>query len=139
MKIKLIAVGKLKKQYIKEGVVDYISRIKHYIPFKMNEVKDGRILDFLSKDNFNILLDMRGKMLTSEDFSIFLNRHITHSAKDMVFFIGGADGFSDKERNSADMLISLSKMTLPHEIARLVTLEQIYRAFTIIKNEKYHK
>jgi 23S rRNA (pseudouridine1915-N3)-methyltransferase len=139
MKIKLIAVGKLKKPYIKNGVKDYIERIKHYIPFEMREIREGQVAGFLLKDNFNVLLDMRGSMLTSEEFASFLGRHITHSPKDIAFFIGGAEGFSEEERKSADMLISLSKMTLPHEVARLVLLEQVYRAFTIMRNEKYHK
>ena len=139
MKIKLVAVGKLKKPYTKEGAKDYIGRIKHYIPFEVIEVKETDISRFLTSETFNVLLDMRGTMLTSERFASFINKSIVHYNKDIVFFIGGAEGFSDEERGSADMLISLSKMTLPHEIARLFLLEQIYRAFTIIRNEKYHK
>ncbi len=137
--MKLIAVGKLKKGYVREGVRDYITRLKHYIPFEMIEIKEGSVLKFMNKEEFNVLLDMRGKTFTSEQFARFISERISRNSQNVNFFIGGATGFSDAERDSADMLLSLSEMTLPHEIARLVFVEQLYRAFTIIRNEKYHK
>ncbi len=138
MKIKLIAVGKLKKEYVRKGVADYVSRIKHYVPFEVVEVKEEKIGQYLSKDSFNAVLDMRGKMLSSEGFAEFVRDKMI-KGKDLVFFIGGAEGFDDSVREKADILISFSKMTFPHELARLMLTEQIYRALTIIKGEKYHK
>ncbi len=138
MKIKLIAVGKLKKKYIREGASDYISRIKHYVPFEVVEVKEEKIGQYLSKDSFNAVLDMRGKMFSSEEFAEFIRDKMI-KGKDLAFFIGGAEGFDDSVRRKADILVSFSKMTFPHELARLMLTEQIYRALTIIKGEKYHK
>ncbi|MCD6426646.1 MAG: 23S rRNA (pseudouridine(1915)-N(3))-methyltransferase RlmH [Caldisericaceae bacterium] len=138
MKIKLIAVGKLRKRYVKEGVADYVSRIKHYVPFEIIEVKEGKTEQYLSKDAFNVILDMRGKTFSSEEFAEFIRDKMI-KGKSLAFFIGGAEGFNDSVRKKADILISFSKMTFPHELARLMLTEQIYRALTIIKGEKYHK
>ncbi len=138
MKIKLVAVGKLKKGYIREGVRDYVSRIKHYVPFETVETKEERIMQFLKENRPNVLLDRKGKMMSSEEFSEFVENFMLNG-KDLSFFIGGAEGFSDEERQSADFMISFSEMTFPHELARLMLAEQIYRALTIIRGEKYHK
>ncbi len=139
MKIKLFAVGKLKARFARIAADEYRSRIVHYVPFEVVEVKEGTLVQNLSENYFNVLLDQRGKMFTSEQFAQFINEKLVHYRKDIAFFIGGADGFSDIERKKADFLLSLSKMTLPHELARVFLLEQLYRAFTIIRGEKYHK
>ena len=139
MKIKLFAVGKLKARFARIAADEYKSRIVHYVPFEVVEVKEEAIVQNLSGDYFNVLLDQRGKMFTSEQFAQFINDKLVHYRKDIAFFIDGADGFSDAERKKADFLLSLSKMTLPHELARVFLLEQLYRAFTIIRGEKYHK
>lgn len=139
MRIKIIAVGKIKKEYIKKGIMDYSKRIVHYIPFEIVEVKEEHLSRFIDADAFNVLLDEKGKALTSAAFALFIEKMMISSVKDIVFFVGGAEGFSDEFRKKADFLLSLSKMTLPHEMARMVLVEQIYRAFTIIRGEKYHK
>lgn len=139
MRIKIIAVGKIKKEYIKKGIMDYSKRIVHYIPFEIVEVKEEHLNRFIDADAFNVLLDEKGKALTSAAFALFIEKMMISSVKDIVFFVGGAEGFSDEFRKKADFILSLSKMTLPHEMARMVLVEQIYRAFTIIRGEKYHK
>jgi 23S rRNA (pseudouridine1915-N3)-methyltransferase len=139
MRIKIIAVGKIKKEYIKKGVLDYSQRIAHYIPFEIAEVKEEHLGRSIDADVFNVLLDENGKALTSTAFALFIEKMMISSVKDIVFFVGGAEGFSDEFRKKAHFLLSLSKMTLPHEVARMVLVEQIYRAFTIIRGERYHK
>jgi 23S rRNA (pseudouridine1915-N3)-methyltransferase len=139
VKIKLFAVGKLKTDFAKLAAAEFYSRIVHYIPFEIIEIKENTAINYMDNGYYNILLDMRGKELTSESFAAFIEQKLTHYKKDIAFFIGGAEGFTDKEREKADFLLSLSKMTLPHELARVFILEQIYRAFTIIRGERYHK
>ncbi|MCD6107760.1 MAG: 23S rRNA (pseudouridine(1915)-N(3))-methyltransferase RlmH [Caldisericaceae bacterium] len=139
MRIKIIAVGKIKKEYIRKGILDYSKRLVHYIPFEVVEIKEEHLSRFIDVDAFNVLLDEKGKALTSAAFALFIEKMMISSAKDIVFFVGGPEGFSDEFRKRADFFLSLSKMTLPHEMARMVLVEQIYRAFTIIRGEKYHK
>jgi len=137
--MKIFAVGKLKKNYIKSGVMDYAERITHYIPFEIIEIKRKNVEKFLDKNTFNILLDEKGKRVSSMEFAAFIEKMMTFSGKDITFFVGSAKGFSEDFKRRADFLLSLSKMTLPHEMVRMILVEQIYRAFTIIKGEKYHK
>ena len=139
MRIKIIAVGKIKKEYIKKGIMDYSKRVVHYIPFEIVETKEENLEKFLNSDVFNILLDEKGKEFRSLEFARFIEKRMVSSVKDIVFFVGGAEGFSGEFRKKADFLLSLSKMTFPHEMARMVLVEQIYRVFTIIRGEKYHK
>ena len=139
MKIRIIAVGKLKKGYVAQGVNDFKERIAHYTSLEIIEVEQENMPRYLSGKFFNIALDRNGKQFNSEDFAKFIEGKMVHFNKDLAFFIGGADGFSGDVVKSCDFLLSFSKMTFPHEIARLLLLEQIYRAFTIIKGEKYHK
>ena len=139
MKIRIIAVGKLKKGYVAEGVKDFESRILHYVPVEIIEVEGKDVPKYLSPKFFNIALDRNGKQFNSEDFAKFIEEKMVYFKKDIAFFIGGADGFSGDFVKSCDFSLSFSKMTFPHEIARLLLLEQIYRAFTIIKGERYHK
>jgi Uncharacterized conserved protein len=139
MKIKIFAVDKLKKEYNKLGVADYLERIKYYIPIEIIEVTEEKLPKLLSKENFNIILDEKGNELTSVELAQFLQKLLTHQNKDIAFFIGGATGLPKEAKEKGDYILSLSRLTLPHEIARVMLLEQIYRAFTIINNEKYHK
>ena len=139
MKIKIFAVGKLKKDYNKFAVEDYLERIRFYMPIEVIEVSEENVFDKLDKDNFNIILDGRGKELSSLEFATFISQTISRQNKDIAFFIGGADGFDEEFLKKGNFVLSLSKLTFPHELARLILLEQIYRAFTIINNEKYHK
>ena len=139
MHIKIIAIGKLKKDYIKKGVADYTRRIIHYIPFEIIEIKEPNLEKFLNRDSFNILLDEKGKQFSSIEFAEFIEKRISSYTKDIVFFIGSAEGFPEKAKEKASLLLSLSKMTIPHELTRMLLVEQIYRAFTIIRGEQYHK
>jgi len=136
---KNFAVGKLKKDYNKFAVEDYLERIRFYIPIEIIEVSDESIIEKMDKDNFNIVLDGRGKELSSIEFATFISQTLSRQNKDIAFFIGGADGFDEEFLKKGNFALSLSKLTFPHELARLILLEQIYRAFTIINNEKYHK
>ena len=139
MKVRVIAVGKLKKSYISRGVKDFEARIPHYIPFEIVEVEQEDMLKYLSEKFFNVVLDRDGKQLDSEEFAKFIEEKMIYFKKDIAFFIGGADGFGRDFVKSCNFSLALSEMTFPHEFARLLLLEQIYRAFTIIKGEKYHK
>lgn len=155
MKIKLFVIGKTNIEYLKIGENEYENRIKHYCNFEeiiITDVKKGGKLsknelkiregDLILK-NINsidkvILLDNKGKNNSSNEFSNFLKENMLHSTKNLVFIIGGAYGFSEKVYNRANNKLSLSKMTFSHQMVRLIFKEQLYRAFTIIKGEKYH-
>jgi len=139
MKIRIIAVGKLKKGYVAQGVNDFKERIAHYTSLEIIEVEQENMPKYLSEKFFNIVLERNGKQFNSEGFAKFIEEKMVYFKKDISFFIGGADGFRGDFVKSCDFSLSFSKMTFPHEIARLLLLEQIYRAFTIIKRERYHK
>jgi len=139
VKIKVIAVGKLKKDYTLEGALDYKNRISHYISLEIIETDEKAIGKLINDKAYNVALERTGVEMSSIEFAKFIQEQLTYSPKDIAFFIGGADGFSAKTLEQMDFRLSFSKMTFPHEVARLLLLEQIYRAFTIINNEKYHK
>jgi 23S rRNA (pseudouridine1915-N3)-methyltransferase len=139
VKIKIIAVGKLKQPYINSGVKDYLERLKHYIPIEILEVSEKDIPKYLSSDNFSTVLNRIGKEMSSPEFAEFINKLLIKGNKDIYFFIGGAEGFDEEFIQKGDFVLSMSSFTFPHELARLILLEQLYRAFTIIRNEKYHK
>jgi len=138
MRVHVVAVGKLKKRYVVEGVEDYINRIEHYIPLSIVETKEDPF-NIIDKEGFHIILDAQGQSMTSEEFASFIDNLLTTRSEDVFFYIGGPEGFSEEFKNKAQMQVSLSPMTFPHELARLFFLEQLYRALTIIKGEKYHK
>ena len=155
MKIKLIVVGKTKSKFLVEGEKVYSERLKHYCKFtefiipnvknssklstlvlKNNEGKS--LLSAINNSAEVILLDENGSSFSSFEFSKFLNKKLLSSNKELVFVIGGAFGFSGEVYNRADLKLSLSKMTFSHQMIRLIFKEQLYRAFTILKGEKYH-
>ena len=155
MKITLLTVGKTDKDWVKEGLDIYVSRLKHYIPFSVVEIPELKNVSALSKDQIKtregelilknvrpaddvILMDERGKQYTSVELARFLQDKISYIGKDIVFVIGGAYGFSDAVYSRADSKISLSKMTFSHQMVRAIFAEQIYRAFTIMRGEPYH-
>jgi len=153
MKIKCIAIGKTKSQDFSSLIKSYLSKIKHYINFEfiiINEIKSIKnksiqknkeaeaILKNIKADSHIILLDENGKELSSVFFSKFIQHHLNSSKKEIIFIIGGAYGFSDKLLKRANEKISLSKMTFSHQMVRIIFLEQLYRSFTILKNEPYH-
>ena len=155
MKIKLIVVGKTQAKYLIQGENDYSKRISHYTKFEeiiISEVKNGSrfskkelkikegdlILSKLENGDEVILLDDKGKQFSSLGFSNFISNKIMNRTKALVFIVGGAYGFSDEVYNRANSNLSLSKMTFSHQMVRLIFKEQLYRAFTILKGEKYH-
>ena len=153
MKIKCIAIGKTKSQDFSSLIKSYLSKINHYINFEfiiLNEIKSIKnksiqknkeaeaILKNIKADSYIILLDENGKELSSIFFSKFIQHHLNSSKKEIIFIIGGAYGFSDKLLKRANEKISLSKMTFSHQMVRIIFLEQLYRSFTILKNEPYH-
>ena len=155
MKVKLIVVGKTNVNYLKDGETEYDQRIKHYVNFEqliISDVKNAKnrssielknkegqqILSKISNSDYVVLLDEKGKQFSSKEFSNFLNKKILTSTKYLVFVVGGAFGFSDEVYKRADYKLSLSKMTFTHQMIRVIFKEQLYRALTIIKGEKYH-
>jgi 23S rRNA (pseudouridine1915-N3)-methyltransferase len=154
MKIELWVVGKTAFKYLDEGINLYEKRLRHYTSFDLVilpdiknppptaealKTKEGElILNRLTKDDVLILLDENGKHQTSIEFSKFIENQQINSTKRLVFQIGGAFGFSDAVYQRANFKLSLSKMTFSHQMIRLFFVEQLYRAFTIIRGEKYH-
>lgn len=143
MKIKVAWVGKTKEAAVGALTEEYLKRISRYVRVEGVTVRDEA--DLLAKlgagaknKSTLVLLDSRGKEFSSEQFAKFLGDYQDRNPLPLVFAIGGADGFSDQARSAAQQLISLGKMTLAHELARVVLLEQIYRAFTILKGHPYH-
>lgn len=155
MKITLLTVGKTDRDWVRQGLDIYVSRLKHYIPFVMTEIPELKNVSSLSKDQIKtregeliiknirptddvILLDERGKQYSSMEFAKVLQDKISYIGKDIVFVIGGAYGFSEDVYRRADSKMSLSRMTFSHQMVRTIFAEQIYRAFTIMKGEPYH-
>jgi 23S rRNA (pseudouridine1915-N3)-methyltransferase len=144
VKIKVAWVGKTKEPAIQALTDEYLKRISRFAEVTGIALKDeAAILSLTSgeqqkKDRHKVvLLDSRGKQLSSEELAKFLEREQVNAIP-LLFAIGGSDGFSDEARHHAAFTLSLGKMTLPHELARVVLVEQIYRAFTILKNHPYH-
>ncbi len=143
MKIKVAWIGKTKEAAIQALTDDYLKRLSRYADVSGISVKDeAAILSLASGERQKerhrlVLLDSRGKQLSSEELAQFLDREQLQ-AQPLLFAIGGADGFSEQARRAASFVLSLGRMTLPHELARVVLLEQLYRGFTILKNHPYH-
>lgn len=155
MLIELWCVGKTSFSFVESGMGEFEKRLKHYCHFKtviIDGIKSGRnetpeliseregdvILRKLDEKDHLILLDEKGEELDSVKFAVFIENKMVLSYKKLVFVIGGAFGFSDKIYLRANEKLSLSKMTYSHQLIRLIFAEQLYRAFTIIRNEKYH-
>lgn len=139
MKLALLAVGKLKDSWAKEGCAEYAKRISVRLPFAEIEVRDDAELVRRIPERFELwVLDSRGKQLTSEELAAQLKLRMNQSAHGMAFVIGGADGVPPALVKQADYLWSLGKGTLPHRLARLVVTEQLYRALSIVRGEPYH-
>ena len=155
MKITLLTVGKTDKDWVKQGIDIYASRMKHYFPFAIVEIPELKNASSLSEDQIKtkegelilknikpaedvILLDERGREFSSMEFAKVLQDKISYTGKDIVFVIGGAYGFSETVRQRSNSKISLSRMTFSHQMVRAIFVEQLYRAFTIMKGEPYH-
>lgn len=155
MKITLLTVGKTDKDWVKQGMDIYVSRLKHYIPFSVVEIPELKNVSALTKEQIKtregelilknvkpsddlVLLDERGREYTSVELAKLIQDKISYTGKDIVYVIGGAYGFSDAVYRRADSKVSLSRMTFSHQMVRAIFTEQIYRAFTIMKGEPYH-
>ncbi len=155
MKIKLLTIGKTDDKNLQTLIEVYQNRLKHYINFKLEVIPDIKniknlseseqkekegelILKKLTPTAILILLDEKGKEYRSVDFSNYLQKKMNSGVKQLVFVIGGPYGFSEAIYKKSTGKISLSKMTFSHQMIRLFVVEQIYRAFTILKNEPYH-
>ena len=151
MTITFVCTGKTTEKYVSEGMLLYLGRLMHYCKINMIEIEAGKgeesriknmetesILKRVGEKDFLILLDEKGKKMTSVGFAEIIRHHQNISTKNIVFVIGGAYGFSDKVYERANMKLALSDMTFPHQLVRIVFLEQLYRGMTILKGEKYH-
>lgn len=155
MEILLLTVGKTTRQYVKDGIDDFSTRLKRYIPFSivslpdiksskalseaMQKEKEGEaILAFLNPSDYAVVLDEHGREYTSVEFADFIRKIMLSGRKRLVFIVGGPYGFSEKVYDRADFKISLSKMTFTHEMVRMFFTEQVYRAMTILRGEPYH-
>lgn len=155
MKLHFWTIGKAHEPYVKEGIEQFTKRITNYYPAEWTIIappknaavlsdvdlkkKEGEtILNLLQKEDYLVLLDERGKQFTSEGLATFIQSRANDSVKNIVFLIGGAYGVSDEVMKRAAAKWSLSQLVFPHQLVRLILSEQIYRACTIIRNEKYH-
>lgn len=159
MNISVISVGKLKEKYLKQGIEEYVKRLGPYAklnlievpdepapdtmsPAEIEQVKDAegeKILSKLGADTYCIALAIEGKQYSSESFAAEIERLGTYGQSKIGFVIGGSNGLSEAVLRRANAKLSFSKMTFPHQLMRLILLEQIYRAFRINRNEPYHK
>ena len=143
--IKIICVGKLKENYLIDGVNDYLNRIRKYHKIDIIQLNDSNInsegddiLRHIDKKDYLICMDIDGKMMSSVEFASFMNNTFI-SNSNITFIIGGSDGVRDDIKNMCNYRFSFSKMTFPHGLFRMILLEQIYRCFKINNNESYHK
>lgn len=156
MKIKIIALGKIKEKFLKDGIEEFLKRLKSYTPIEIIEltpieIKDEnliskaldeeaeKILANIKSNSYVITMEILGKQLSSEEFAQKINEITISGISELVFVIGSSYGISPKISQRADFKLSFSKMTFLHQFARLILIEQIYRAFKILKNETYHK
>lgn len=159
MNIKIIAVGKLKEKYLKQGIDEYLKRLSTYAKVQVTEVADEkapenmsdaemmevkqkegeRILTNINQDTYVITLEINGKMLGSEQLAAKMDELATYGRSKLAFVIGGSLGISEEVQKRSDLALSFSKMTFPHQVMRLILLEQIYRGFRINRGEPYHK
>lgn len=159
MKISIVSVGKLKEKYLKQGIQEYLKRLGAYAKVDVIEVADEkapenmseaemlevkrkegeRILSQIAPDTYVITLEINGKMLSSEQLAAKMDELATYGKSKIAFVIGGSLGISDDVQKRSDLALSFSKMTFPHQVMRLILLEQVYRGFRINRGEPYHK
>ena len=155
MKIQLIVIGKTNQDFVEKGIKEFCNRLQHYLPFEIKVIPDIKntkslsfeqqkekegelILKSINSTDYVVLLDERGKEFSSLQFANYLEKKTHTVSKNLTFIIGGPYGFSDKIKETAQEKISLSKMTFSHQLIRLIFVEQVYRAMTILNNEPYH-
>ena len=153
MNIRLLVTGRTTDEYLRESIAGFVKRISHYAGFAVEELqvktssserqhvlqKEGeKMLSQVKNTDYLVLLDETGEEFTSVGFATKIGQLQNQGQSSMVFIIGGAYGFHETVYKRANMKMALSKMTFPHQMVRLIFAEQLYRAFTILKNEKYH-
>jgi 23S rRNA (pseudouridine1915-N3)-methyltransferase len=155
VKLRLLCVGRLSEAYLREGCALFAERVRRYLPLAIEELKEQKavsrgglpraittegeqLLARIPDGAFVVVLDERGRGLTSTGWAGLLEQHMVAGTAEWVLVIGGAHGLSEGVRQRANLLLSLSSMTFPHQIVRLLLLEQLYRGCTIIRNEPYH-
>lgn len=153
MKIKLIVVGKIKEQFYKDAIKEYEKRILPMANINIVEVKEvntddiiknkkeeaNNILEKVDNNDYVITLEILGKMMDSVELAKFIANHYTFSSSTLTFIIGGSDGLDESVVKRSNMHLSFSKFTFPHQLMRVILLEQLYRSLTIINNKTYHK
>ncbi|KAA3662596.1 MAG: 23S rRNA (pseudouridine(1915)-N(3))-methyltransferase RlmH [Calditrichaeota bacterium] len=155
MKISVYVFGKVKTKFWQAACSEFTERLRHYVSFELKELRDSRfneknssnaiedestrLLATIPSTAFFVALDARGDQFTSAQLARFFEEKQNFGPSEIIFAIGGAFGFSKSVLQRADLVLSLSQMTFPHELARVILLEQIYRAYTILRGEKYHK
>ncbi|HEN7063481.1 TPA: 23S rRNA (pseudouridine(1915)-N(3))-methyltransferase RlmH [Streptococcus agalactiae] len=139
MKLKIITVGKLKEKYLKEGVAEYQKRLNRFSKIETIELADEKTPDKASISENQRILDIEGEQLPSESFSHLIDQKMISGYSTITFVIGGSLGLSQKVKKRADYLMSFGLLTLPHQLMKLVLMEQIYRAFMIRQGTPYHK
>ena len=144
--IKILCVGKIKEGYLQDLINDYLKRISKYHKIEIIELKDdsnyqketSNLLEHIKTSDYNIALDIKGKMIKSEEFASIIDKtFLTNST--ITFIIGGSLGLNDEIKSKCQQIISFSHLTFPHGLFRGILLEQIYRSFKILNNETYHK
>ncbi len=143
MRLTVAWIGKSKDAAISTLTAEYLKRLRRYVAVEGRELSDeAALLKLVSRPGRTaptlVLLDSRGKQLSSEELAEFIRNYRDRGSQELIFSVGPADGWSDETRKQADVLFSLGKMTLPHELARVVVTEQLYRAFTILAGHPYH-
>ena len=144
--IRIIALGKIKEEYLKEAINDYVKRLSKYHKVEIIELKDdedilkeeSQILKYIDNKDYNIALDIQGTKVSSTDLAMLVDNTFTHFGN-INFIIGSSNGLSDKIKSMVQFRMSFGDITLPHGLFRVVLLEQIYRAFKINNHESYHK
>ena len=156
MNIKIIALGKIKEKFLKDGIDEFLKRLSPYTSLEITEIspieikdenliektlkEEGeKILSLIKDDSYVITMEIQGKQLSSEEFANKINEITMNGTSELVFIIGSSHGLSPIVSTRANFRMSLSKMTFLHQFTRLILVEQIYRAFKILKGEKYHK
>ena len=144
--IRILCVGKIKENYLKELINDYQKRINVYHKLEIIELKDSdieteskEIIKNINEKDYNILLDIKGKKYNSIQFSEFINNTFINGYGTITFIIGASNGVTEEVKTKCNELLSFSDLTFPHGLFRGILLEQIYRSFKIINNESYHK
>lgn len=139
LNVNVICTGTLKEAYLRDAMKEYEKRLGAYCKFKVCELDEGKMLEALPPRAYNIALCIEGKQLSSEELAVKIERLPLEGYSELSFVIGASDGLDERIKAKCNMRLSFSKMTFPHQLMRVILAEQVYRAFTIINNGKYHK